>query len=98
MIPYGIALLVFPWAFSPRTSSVGKSGTHFRYGHRLEPVLGPAVGPVGRWDKIRRLASTVAVVEADDVVFPEVAPRLHLDRMGRDLTRVFQPMVGAAPY
>ena len=28
----GCLFLVFPWAFSPRTSSVGKAGTHFCMG------------------------------------------------------------------
>jgi hypothetical protein len=40
MIRYSIAFLVslvflvFPWAFSPRTSSVGKAGIYFPHGHR----------------------------------------------------------------
>jgi hypothetical protein len=44
MIQCDAPVLVFPWAFSPRTCSVGKAGTHFCHGHRPEPVLGPAKG------------------------------------------------------
>jgi hypothetical protein len=37
------------------------------------------------------------VLEADDVVFAEIAAGLHLDDMQRDLARVFQPVRGARP-
>jgi hypothetical protein len=49
MIRYSIAFLVFPWAFSPRTSSVGKAGIYFHHGHR-PPV--PCQGRLRQCDEI----------------------------------------------
>src|SRR5262245_4423634 len=43
----------------------------------------------------KELASAVAVLEADDVVLSEIAPRLHLDQVQRDLARVLEPVRGA---
>ena len=44
---------VIPWAFSPRTRSVGKAGIYLGNGHRPEPVLGLAEGgPGGRCDGV----------------------------------------------
>src|SRR5439155_24905138 len=48
-----------------------------------------------RPDKIQVLVAAVMVLEADDVVFPEIAAGLHLDNVQRDLTRVLQAAPGA---
>ena len=48
------------------------------------------------WQRRRGgLAPAVAVLEADDVVFAEIAARLHLDQVQRDLAGILQPVRGA---
>ena len=39
-----------------------------------------------------RSCATVDIFKSDDVIFPEVAPNLHLDQFQRDFARICEPM------
>ena len=41
-----LSFLLFPWAVSPRTSSVGKAGTYIRDGHRPPVACQGQASPV----------------------------------------------------
>ena len=45
--------------------------------------------------RIARLTAAIDIIEADDIVLAQIAPRLHLDQFERDLAGIGQPMDGA---
>src|SRR5579883_2676798 len=55
----------------------------------------PPRAAAGRWLPREGLAAAVAVFEAYDIVLAEIAARLDLDQVHRDLAGVFEPMQGS---